>query len=101
MKKPSLTGMTASQAHATMDLWAAKHDWSPITVVVEFPDGSRVSEELPRATKSASYKVGGELYEVEVPTNKYADKLFGELPKTRMLAAFRKFFHEHTEVYIQ
>lgn len=101
MKKPVLVGLTASQAHATMDLWAAKHNWNSITLVAEFPDGSQFTEEVPRATKSVTYKVDGELYEVEVPTNKYVDAVFGELPKTRMLEAFRKFCKDHTKAYIR
>jgi len=90
MRKPLTRGLSASQAHATMDLWASAKNWEDLTLLYTFADGSQLEMVYPRATREASYKVDGEgVYTVNVPTNKFVCPVLGALCQTKMIQAAR------------
>lgn len=90
MRKPMTRGLSASQAHATMDLWASAKNWEDLTILYTFADGSQLEMVYPRATREASYKVDGEgVYTVNVPTNKFVCNVLGTHCQTKMVQAAR------------
>lgn len=92
MRKPLTRGLSASQAHATMDLWASAKNWEDLTLLYTFEDGSELIETFPRATREATYKVDGEgTYTVDVPTNRFVCHVLGTHCKTAMIRAAKSY----------